>query len=108
MNTYKFNIGLNNNPFTFEQVRDHVESQFGAYDIKEAKGKWEGADEPTIVFTIKAHSSTFAHILAEALCIRYTQTAIAFVDMNTGSGVLAYKPGWHGHMYDFDHDYFID
>jgi len=108
MKTFKFNVGLNNNPYTSAEIQGYMEHHFDATGTKVELGEWDGQQEPTIIFEVQAKSSEWANYLAQAMCIRFTQTAVGMKCVETGVGNLVYDPRYKGERYTFDPKYFID
>ena len=106
--TFKFNIGLNNNPFSAKEIEEQLKLQFGATHFHVVDSEWDGKSEPTLVFTVQAFGWAWVNLLAQALCLRYKQTAIAFKGMESGYGTLTYVHGWQGEMGEFSDEYFVD
>jgi hypothetical protein len=97
------NVGLNNNPYGFDVLRDYFSERKGAKFCKYAVGSWHGVSEPTCVVSFEMDGDVRQFV--EALCGWTTQTAIAVkVD---GVGDLVYEPSYQGERYVFDEDYFI-
>lgn len=103
----RLNIGLNNNPHSVEDILDVV-ALFLSIDSHSVQiGKWEGADEPTLVVTgLTEISLDDIENIVAALTFYLTQQAIAF--KYGGKGVLQYNPYYDGdERYEFDEQYFI-
>ena len=102
----RLNIGLNNNPFSAEDILEaltlamKIDSQF----IK--NGEYNGEVEPTLV-VIGLTDRSFDAIkdFLTALSLDLTQDCIAF--RYGGKGDLAYRPDFTGERYEFDENYFI-
>lgn len=103
----RLNIGLNNNPHSTEDILSAV-ALFLSIDSHSVQiGKWEGADEPTLVITGLTERSIDAITdIISALTVDLTQDAIAF--KYGGKGVLQYNPNYSGdERYEFSDEYFI-
>ena len=97
------NVGLGNNPYGFDVLRDYFIQRKGAKFCRYAVGKWDGVSEPTCVVSIEMDGDVREFV--EGLCGWTTQTAIAVrID---GVGDLVYEPSYEGERYVFDEDYFI-
>ncbi len=97
---------MGNNPYENrkDDFADYFREVHGA-STKYAVGKWEGADEETLVATFDTDLPDVREFV-ERLCGWCTQTAIAVkVD---GVGDLVYNEGHEGERYDFSDDYFIE
>ena len=105
----RLNIGLNNNPLghSYVSIVDMLRFYTKVDSASVQTGKWEGADEPTLVVTALTTDSLeefseYISQLAESL----TQDAIAF--KYGGKGVLQYNPNYSGaDRYEFSDEYFI-
>lgn len=98
------NVGLGNNPYGFDVLRDYFSERKGAKVVKYAVGQWDGCEEPTCVVSIEMYGDVRQFV--ERLCGWTTQTAIAVkVD---GVGDLVYEPSYEGERYTFDERYFIE
>jgi hypothetical protein len=106
MNNYIFNIGLNNNPYTAEQIQLHLTTLVGATDFFTEDGEWNGEVEPTIVFRVSMNPG-YVDLFASNLCARYTQTCIAVWNEDQGYGFFGYQPDHRGQRYSFDEKQFI-
>lgn len=97
------NVGLNNNPYGYDVLRDYFSEYKGAKVVEYAVGEWDGNSEPTCVVSIEMDGDVREFV--ERLCGWTTQTAIAVkVD---GVGDLVYEPNYQGERYVFDERYFI-
>jgi hypothetical protein len=103
----RLNIGLNNNPHSTEDILSTVELFLSIDSHSVQVGKWEGADEPTLVVTgLTERSFDAIKDIVSALTLDLTQEAIAF--KYGGKGVLEYNPHYQGdERYEFDEEYFI-
>lgn len=126
MNTLvTLNIGLNNNPFTAEQIKAML---FNRYTLRYKQGlgaiietfvvmsEYQGNPEPTLVAKISNTHNMFSHWKSElqSLSTRLEQDSIAFriesTDDNgfkTTKQALAFSPEYAGKHYEFDEQYFI-
>ena len=97
------NVGLGNNPYGFDVLRDYFSDGKSAKVVDYAVGQWDGCEEPTCVVSIEMDGDVREFV--ERLCGWTTQTAIAVkVD---GVGDLVYEPSYQGERYTFDERYFI-
>jgi len=108
MKTLQINIGLNNNPFTAEEVIDYIASnkeyRLMAYQIVD--GEFNGQLEPTFVGLLEYKYSRQSKILQdfENLASVMTQESIALV--TDKMQVLAFNPNYDGEGYEFNNQYF--
>jgi hypothetical protein len=102
----RLNIGLNNNPHSTEDILGVLKIFLSVDSHSVQVGKWEGADEPTLVVTALTERG-FDNIKAfvAELTTYLTQDCIAF--KLGGQGDLAYRSDWTGDRYEFDEQYFI-
>lgn len=103
----RLNIGLNNNPHSTEDILSAV-ALFLSIDSHSVQiGKWDGADEPTLVVTgLTEMSLEDIEDIVSAMTFDLTQQAIAF--KYGGKGILQYNPHYDGdERYEFDEQYFI-
>ena len=98
------NVGLGNNPYSYDVLKDYFIEYKGAVLTQYSVGEWEGNDEPTCVVSVEMEGDVRDFV--EKLCGWTTQTAIAIkVD---GIGDLVYEPSYDGDRYTFDERYFIN
>jgi hypothetical protein len=108
MKTLQINIGLNNNPFTSDEVIDYIASnneyRLIAYQIVDAE--FQGKVEPTFVGLMEYKYSRQSKILQdfENIASVMTQGSIALV--TDRMQVLAFNPSYEGEGYEFDEQYF--
>jgi hypothetical protein len=108
MKTLQINIGLNNNPFTAEEVIDYIASnkeyRLMAYQIVDAE--FNGQVEPTFVGLLEYKYSRQSKILQdfENIASVMTQESIALV--TDKMQVLAFNTSYEGDGYQFDSQYF--
>jgi hypothetical protein len=108
MKTLQINIGLNNNPFTAEEVIDYIASnkeyRLMAYQIVDSE--FQGNVEPTFVGLLEYKYSRQSKILQdfENIASVMTQESIALV--TDKMQVLAFNPAYDGENYKFDSQYF--
>ena len=108
MKTLQINIGLNNNPFTAEQVIDYIASnkeyRLMAYQIVDAE--FNGNVEPTFVGLMEYKYNRQSKILQdfENIASVMTQESIALV--TDKMQVLAFNPSYEGEGYEFNNEYF--
>lgn len=102
----KLNIGLNNNPYTYEDVVnitfDKLASKGSPLTARLHIGTYLGQPEPTAVIQIDSNADRTA---IEELCQTFTQECIAV--MQGINGDLVYNPNFKGQQYTFDSNYFI-
>ncbi len=109
MNVFQLNIGLNNNPYTFELITKGLVHAFEGEIVatREHMGVYEGNPEPTLVAKIiTAMDEESAKILVGAMCMKFTQECIG-MKFNE-EGTLVYNPEFKGEQYTFDAEYFIE
>jgi hypothetical protein len=127
MNYTTFNIGLNNNPFNYEQLADFIDNAFNRtnrkVDIQLREGLYH-PDEATIVFeptaVVRVHhsheyqDSIWAEMMSQTMCVTFTQECIPYRHIETKEGnviiteELVYHPHFKGDKYEFDPAFFID
>ena len=113
-----FNIGLNNNPFSYETLAQFITNAIGRtnerVEIQLHDGTYVGNDEPTAVIRVihksEYQDSQWAEMMAQQLCITCTQECIPYRHSNdcTMAEKLVYHPQFDGDKYDFDGQYFIE
>jgi len=108
MKTLQVNIGLNNNPYTSEDVIDRMASDKNyrliAYQIVDSE--FEGKVEPTFVGLFEYKYGRDSKVLNdfEDLASVMTQQSIAV--MTSSMEVLAFSPSYKGKRYHFDRKFF--
>jgi hypothetical protein len=111
---FKINVGLNNNPFTFEQVNDYLRNVcainrniiFTNFSTVPQIGTYNGANEPTLVAEFESKCSQSEIIReVERLCVVFTQECIA---ISGTFDLLVYPITFNGQRFKFDNQYFID
>lgn len=122
-----FNIGLNNNPYSYEKVAEMMNRSFNhcadKVQVQLREGLYHPNDEtiifePTAVVRLK-HSLGYqdpewAELLTKTLCGVFTQECIPYRHIDVkGSEVtiteeLVYNDDFKGDKYDFDAEFFID
>lgn len=108
MKILQINIGLNNNPFTAEEVIDYIASnkeyRLMAYQI--VNSEFQGNVEPTFVGLLEYNYSRQSKILQdfENIASVMTQESIALV--TDRMSVIAFNPAYDGEGYQFDNQYF--
>lgn len=106
MNKIEMNIGLNNNPFTAQEIVSVFTSMYQSIKHNVQVGEWDGADEPTIVMEFYSNEPVNdLRNLTEALTDTLTQDAIAF--RYNGVGELVFNDNYTGERYPFDEAYFL-
>jgi hypothetical protein len=98
----QLNIGLNNNPYLFEQCSNILQDMFNC-KTRLDYSKWENNPEPTVVVKI---DGTVEYEQIEVLCLFFTQDAIAL--KISGFGCLVYRPDYVGERYSYNEEYFIN
>lgn len=100
-----FNIGLNNNPRTVEEIVSMVNAMAGrkhkTYRVEQ--GEYKNEAEPTLV--LRYDSERLDLIDLEKLCVWAEQEGIA-VKRNK-LGILAMHPEYKGEPIEFNDKYFI-
>tara|TARA_R110000772_G_scaffold176676_3_gene288342 strand:+ start:1347 stop:1658 length:312 start_codon:yes stop_codon:yes gene_type:complete len=101
---YILNIGLNNNPFSFDQICEDLNNEYQlSGPVTKALGQWDDNPEPTLVAYVEECNKGFI----ETLCRRYTQECIAVWDIEFGDGWLVYEQTFKGEKFQFDRDFFL-
>jgi hypothetical protein len=109
MNVFQLNIGLNNNPYTFEKITEALVVAFEGEIVatREHMGVYEGNPEPTLVAKIITQmDEESARVLTTMMAMKFTQECIG-MKFNE-EGTLVYNPDFKGEQYNFDSDYFIE
>jgi len=112
MEKVTLNIGLNNNPFTVEQLKKIIKEVYSndlEIRFEEVDSTWEGEHEPTLVVSMIVnfrlpYIETIKNM--KPLSLATNQDAIG-VKINE-FGVLVYKPTFEGERMLFNEDYFIN
>ena len=101
------NIGLNNNPFTQDQILEKLSVDYHIVASRFAVGSYDGDVEPTLVVLIDspyAHASGFIKKI-EQLADVLPQNCIA---VSTDQfDILCYAQGYQGERFKFNEQYFI-
>lgn len=97
----KINLGLNNNPWTYEQVVDFFK-KYNLTSERKDMGEWQDNPEPTAVLVI----DNVDDAEVEKWCQYFTQECIAVLRGDL-TGSLIYNPDYTGERYAFDFKYFI-
>lgn len=120
--TITINVGLNNNPYTFESVVTLTTRIFKRVNKIEAQLR-EGLyhpDEQTIVFEptavirLSVYTERPIETTMEHLCELFTQECIPYRLIENKQGVLTiteelvYNKSFEGERYAFDAKYFLD
>jgi hypothetical protein len=101
---YILNIGLNNNPRSFDDIAVDLDAMFTIRGpVAKALGEWDGNSELTLV----AYVAECDKKSIELLCKIYTQECIAVWSADFNDGWLVYKPSFEGERYTFDKEYFL-
>jgi hypothetical protein len=108
MNVLQLNIGLNNNPYSPEEVTRLLTTYFdGLVGVREHMGEWEGEPEPTMVVKIVVDMEyTDAYIMVSTMASNFTQDCIAM--KFNDKGTLVYNVDYEGNPFDFSDEYFIE
>lgn len=109
MNVFQLNIGLNNNPYTFELITKALVTAFEGEIVatREDLGEYITSPEPTLVAKIITQmDEESARVLTTMMCMKFTQECIG-MKFNE-EGTLVYNPDFKGEQYNFDSDYFIE
>lgn len=105
-----FNIGLLNNPYTYEQIRKRLASSaiYLLSRSKNAMSEYQKTPEPTGVFEVIFPDNVELEVLirfTRNLCEDYTQECIPFsCDI---ADLLIFNPLYVGPKFKFDEKYFI-
>lgn len=108
MRTLQINIGLNNNPFTAEQVIDYIASnkeyRLMAYQIVDSE--FNAEPEQAFVGLLEYKYNRQSKILQdfENIASVMTQSGIALV--TDRMSVIAFNPSFDGEGYEFNNEYF--
>lgn len=127
MKNTTFNIGLNNNPFSYEEVVTIITDSLQIRRTKVQAQLREGLycpDDETIVFEPTAvirvlheevyQDDVWAEMMSETFCAVFTQECIPYrhIELKEGNMLiteqLVYHPQFDGDKYDFDGQYFIE
>jgi hypothetical protein len=109
MNVFQLNIGLNNNPYSFELITNALVAAFEGEIVatREDLGEYITSPEPTLVAKIITQmDEESARVLTTMMCMKFTQECIG-MKFNE-EGTLVYNPEFKGEQYNFDSDYFIE
>lgn len=114
------NIGLNNNPFTAQEIAQNFQELYPSYltivETFEALGEYVDNPEPTLVIKISTDAASFIWWKSEVkdFTIIYTQECIPVRVEHTDSNgfkttkqELIFNPEYSGERYEFDPKYFI-
>ena len=102
----RLNIGLNNNPYSADEVVKTVKMFADVDSTMIVNGEYNGDVEPTVVVVgLTTHSHGVVGEFVKALCRVLTQECIPF--RLGGKGELVYHPNYEGDRYDFYEQYFI-
>lgn len=121
MNTLvTLNIGLNNNPFTAQEIADNFNefyaSRGAVIETFVGLGEYVKNPEPTLVVKISTDLQSWIWWKSEVseLTIIYTQECIPIrVESTDSSGIktrnqeLIFNPDYTGERYEFDEKFFI-
>jgi len=101
------NIGLNNNPLTYNEILEYLTKDFKVIAHTEAQGSYNGEIEPTLVAVIYNPYSTASGFIKkiEGIANVLTQNCIA---VSTDQfDILCYAQGYKHERYKFNPNYFI-
>jgi hypothetical protein len=106
----QINIGLNNNPYNFEQIFNHMASlrEQKLLGACEYVSEYIDNPEPTFVGKFEVPDNTDIRVLIkwmEVLSDTYTQECIPFT--SPIGDLLVYNRSWIGDRYKFDARYFV-
>ena len=108
MKTIQINIGLNNNPFTAEEVIDYIASnkeyRLMAYQIVDAE--FNGQVEPTFVGLLEYKYNRQSKILQDFENIASVMTQESIAIKTDKMQALAFNPSYNGNGYEFNNQYF--
>lgn len=121
MNTLvTLNIGLNNNPFTAQEIAEHFQEFYASrgaiIETFVGIGEYVKNPEPTLVVKISTDLRSWVWWKSEVreLTIIYTQECIPVrVESTDSNGIktrnqeLIFNPDYKGERYEFDEKYFI-
>jgi hypothetical protein len=117
-----FNIGLNNNPFNYEQLALFIDNAFKrtneSVQIQLRNGEYQSNAEPTAVVRV-THSfeyqdAEWAELITRTLCMVCTQECIPYRHRQVNypsisiTDSLVYNDNFEGERYQFDEAYFIE
>jgi hypothetical protein len=101
---YILNIGLNNNPYSFDEISEGLDGMLGLSSPPlKALGQWSNNPEPTLV----AYVNECTVFDIQLLCRLYTQDCIAVWSMDFNDGWLVYNPIYEDEKFIFDKEYFL-
>lgn len=105
---FELNIGLNNNPFTFYELKSKLGNIVQLVDVRKDMGEYVGESEPTAIALVMLDAQRLAASL-EYMCEVFTQECIPARKLNDrSSGRLIYNRGYKGEdRYDYDEKFFI-
>lgn len=104
---FEINIGLNNNPFSFNQIRKEADAYLQVVDVREDIGQYVDSPEPTAVLLVLCSKETIEEAV-RIMCSHFTQECIPFRPFKDDSnGVLVYNSSYIGEKYVYDSQYFI-
>ena len=107
MKTVKLNIGLENNPFDFEQIIEQFSIFNKIISARIEVGEYNGEPERTAVIEVESGIDTNKSLSqTEYLTKLFTQECIAVKIDDVG--YLIYNPNFEGEKFEFDQKYFIE
>ena len=105
------NLGLGNNPFTFEQLDAKLRNEFpNEFIPARTVSVFDGNPEETLVCEFKTNKWAFIHQYLTNLCSVAAQESIAYCLHNSDGSILdgnlAFNWSYTGEEYPFDRRFF--
>ena len=99
------NIGLNNNPYSIERIKQIFKDDFNCTKSKEVNSTYKNNIEPTLILKFNTYkSSEYLIEYVLNLCDLFEQESIAIkIDNN---GLMIYNNSFQGKKMKFDNKYF--
>ena len=99
------NIGLNNNPYSIERIKQILNNDFNCIESKQINSIYKNNTEPTLIVkfnSLKSSDYLIEYILN--LCELFEQESIALkIDNN---GLMIYNNSYQGNKMKFNNKYF--
>ena len=99
------NIGLNNNPYSIERIKQIFNDDFNTIESRLVNSTYKNNIEPTLILkfnTLKSSEYIIEYVLN--LCDLFEQESIAIkIDSN---GLMIYNNSYQGNKIKFDDKYF--
>ena len=99
------NIGLNNNPYSIEQIKQIFNEDFNCTESMKVNSTYKNNVEPTLILkfnTLKSSEYLIEYVLN--LCELFKQESIAIkIDSN---GLMIYNNSYQGNKIKFNNKYF--